>query len=78
MYTPEATLYKPVPTSELGFRLRHLASGASPLCISDVYEDAYQMYTPDATFINPSLLASSVLGFATSPRGFALLYAKCL
>ena len=39
MYTPEATLYKPVPTSELGFRLRHLASGASPLCISDVYKD---------------------------------------
>ena len=40
-------------------------------CISDVYEDAYQRYKPEATFINLSLWASSVFGFATSPRGFA-------
>ena len=41
--------------------------------ISDAYEDAIIQ----ATFINLSLWASSVFGFATSPRGFAPRYIKC-
>ena len=30
MYKPEATFYKPIPASELGFWLRYLASGLRP------------------------------------------------